>query len=144
MIFVWVGASHAQQEFCQMAALHGGLVQCESLDAAYALLQERENNPAWLLVEPEVARTSPDAALAIYSHRPAVRLSYVEHVDRKPGRIREPSARICAFEQTTDGMRILRCCMRESASRAPPPSEPVASETLRVQPVVFEYHAPCR
>ncbi len=144
MNFIWVGASHAHREFCQTAAQQGRQVQCVDLDEAYALVQQPANNPAWLFIEPEVVRANPDVALALHSHRPAIRLSYVEHVERKPNKSSEPGARICAFEQTDEGMQVLRCCMRESASQAPPAQESQTRERLRVQPVVFEYHAPCR
>lgn len=49
---------------------------------------------------------------------------------------------LCAVETTDDGLQILRCALHRASQ------EPGGRETLRdaidAQPIVFEYHAPCR
>ncbi|MCA8967184.1 MAG: hypothetical protein KDC48_20055 [Planctomycetes bacterium] len=49
---------------------------------------------------------------------------------------------LCAVETTCDGMQILRCALHRASLQ--PDGQRALHEAIDTQPLVFEYHAPCR
>ena len=111
-------------------------------DAEQAMrdLEQGVQHYGWVLIESGCGDAHATARTLNARHR---RLPVAVFYPVREGQAMAPaSPPLCAVETTADGLQILRCALH-SASQEPGGRDSL-HRAIDSQPVVFEYHAPCR
>lgn len=137
-----VGSDEHTLAFCaQLMRAAGPKVTC-CADAQRALeaAEVSQGGYEWILVAGQ-GRPRDDFALvcALRRRSPGTPISVLAH---EAVYSNESAPPMCAIDVQDDGMQILRCALHQQALAER--VEPRNVERQDRQPVVFEYHAPCR
>ncbi len=115
-----------------------GVIHYRDSEQALRELARGVHEYGWVLIEgggnaqatAEVVRTRGDMPVALFNHYdPRASASHA-------------APALCAVETTCDGLQILRCALHRASVE--PDGQRALHEAIDSQPLVFEYHAPCR
>ena len=140
MRFLVIGASKSAEVLAEALREPNQVEQLQSADDLFALSREA-NQFDWVFVDdsdPCVARFAEMTLSESNSEIPVSRVSAAKGNETEP---HKPMP-ICAVEQTSEGMQILRCALRHAVHS--PDGDPALRAAVGERPLAFEYHAPIR
>jgi hypothetical protein len=117
----------------------GGVAYYRSAEQALRELERGVHGYGWVLIEGGGAAHA--TAEAVRAHGGTIPIAVFNHYETASARTRAAPP-LCAVETTCDGLQILRCALHRAAQQ--PDGQRALHEAIDTQPLVFEYHAPCR
>ena len=119
------------------------LVHYDDSEQAMQDLDRGVERYGWVLIDSACGNAWATAAAVNARHAPlpvAVFTNYSRA--QATARTASPAPALCAVETTRDGLQLLRCALHRAGQE--PGGTQALHEAIESQPVVFEYHAPCR